>query len=643
MSAMNRVQAWMAGIPAGMDEAGKARVRAEQVFSITRATPVMMVASVCAASILLAAMLQDSREYWAIGWTFVVVAYSAFCYVLTVDARKRRRPLQVSAKVVTRTIWRSHVLGLLWAALPALFFLSGETSAELTIFCLCCAMMGGGAFFLSPIPGAAYAFFGPVLLASIFAVLQIDGMDRTSLISLFVGFGIALARMSQLAASGLVARLQSEIAAERKSGVDSATGLSNLDHFAGEVDVALQRVARFGEGFALVDLRFEPPAADEVEEAGADELVRTLARRLVDLAERTDHVGRIGEQEFAVLLSGVTSAQEAAVAVERLIKPLALPLDLSRRGGIVRWSAGLALAPKDGAGAADIMQAAAHALATAREDADRRVCFFDRSDDAFVDERRDLETDLRRALAERQLYLEFQPIHDLGSQRISSCEALVRWKHPVRGVLSPDVLIPIAERTGLIYEIGEWIIEDACRVLARLPSDMRMAMNISAAQLRGDSVLSTLERALSELGLSARSVDIEVTESLLISRDDPAVVAIGQLAAAGFAITLDDFGTGYASLNYLGRLPLKRVKIDREFVGAMLRDPRHAAIVNAILQLSMSLGLEVTAEGVETREQLEFLAAMGCGSIQGYLISKPLSEGELLALLAGNGAMMVAA
>ena len=199
-------------------------------------------------------------------------------------------------------------------------------------------------------------------------------------------------------------------------------------------------------------------------------------------------------------------------------------------------------------------------------------------------------------------------------------------------MLGPDVFIPIAERTGLIHEIGEWIMQEACRVLARLPADVHMAVNVSAAQLRGQSVLSTLASALEGSNIANERIDIEVTESVLIAHDDPALHVVSALADAGFSITLDDFGTGYASLNYLNRMPLKRVKIDRQFTGALVSDPRQAAIVSAILQLSKSLGLEVTAEGVETIAQLDLLRSLGCDAVQGYLVARPLSEGNLLDL-----------
>ena len=589
---------------------------------------------------MLAAMRGVPHENWVMGWGFVVCSVSAYCYVRTLKARARPRPLQANEGEIVVAIRRALLLGVLWSLPPLMFLLDGEGPGHLTLFCLLCGMMGGGAFFLSSIPGAAVAFFSPVLLASIFAALHIDETDQWSFVALFGVFGAALASMSYRHAGQMIASLDKMIEEQRRSGRDPLTGLANRDMFARELSVAFQRLTRFGEKFALLHLHVD---CGETQTAANDDIVVALAGRLSRLVEQTDVVGIFGPCEFGVILSGVGCAEEAAAIAERLSKALSLPLQLNDREYSLQWTAGLALAPKNGASVVELMRAAARASVSARDTAGADMRFCDAADGDLVEDRRQIAADLRNAIAQRQMYLEFQPICDVRSGRISSCEALVRWNHPVRGAVSPDIFIPIAERTGLIHEIGEWIVEEACRVLSNMPEDMHMAVNISAAQLRGDSVLSTLMHALAGSGVANDRIDIEVTESLLIARDDPALKVIAQLAEAGFSITLDDFGTGYASLNYLGRLPLKRVKIDREFTREMMIDERHTAIVNAILQLSKALGLEVTAEGVETRAQYEILRAIGCDSMQGYLLSRPVSEQELLALVTRREPLMAAA
>ena len=642
MPSIETLRNWMTGAPAGMDDVGRAHIRAEQAYAIAHATPIMMVASVCAACVFLASMLQNVAETWTIGWAFLICVYSAYCYVLTLDARKRSRQAHVTRRAIANTIVRAFVLGALWASLPVGHSLFGQGEGQLVVFCLTCLMMGAGAFFFSAIPGATYAFLAPILSGAIFAIVEIEGADHAPLVSLFVVYAIALTRMAQLQAARLIARLQDEIEAERLSGRDPATGLPNRDSFAQELGVAFQRLARFGEKFAVASLSFDR-IDQELETSADDALVVALANHLVDLVDRTDYVGCTAEREFSVILAGVGCAQEAGAAVERLARALALPLVARGEDNELCQAAGIALAPKDGQSVADLMRALAQALDASRQEKTPTICFFDPADEAFVQERRGLEEDLRYAVAERQLHLEFQPIMDLATNRIASCEALVRWRHPERGLLSPDIFIPIAERTGLIHEIGEWIIHEACRVLALLPSDVRMAMNISATQLRGDCVLATLWDAMATADVDYDRVEIEVTESLLIAHDDPALSVVTSLAEAGFAITLDDFGTGYASLNYLNRLPLSRVKIDRQFVSSMITDQRQSAIVGSILSLSKALGMQVTAEGVETREQIALLTAVGCDCAQGYHISKPLPEAELLELFAADREAVAAA
>ena len=637
-----RLRNWLTGAPGGADEMALAHIRAEQSHALTHSTPLMMVLSVCAACVLLASMLQQSQEQWAIGWTFMVCVYSAYCYVLTLDARKRRRHAHVTRRAIFNAVMRAFVLGALWAALPVGYVFSDLNTGELVVFCLTCLMMGAGAFFLSPVPGAAYAFVAPMVAGAIASVLAIEGADHVALVALFLVYGIALARVAHLYAARLVERLQGEIDAERASGRDPATGLPNRESFAQELGVAFQRLERFGEKFAVASISFER-LGEEVGTSADDVLVAALANHLVDLVDQTDFVGCTSEREFSIILAGVHCAQEAAGAVERLVKALALPSAARGEEFELFWAAGVALASKDGESVDALMRAVASALKAGQADADHPVRFFDSLDESVVSERRQLEADLRQAVENGELRLEFQPILDVKTNRIASCETLVRWVHPTRGLVTPDVFIPIAERTGLIHEIGEWIMRESCRVLALLPSDVHMAMNVSAAQLRGQSVFETLREALADSGVDNRRIDIEVTESLLIARDDPALTVISALADQGYSITLDDFGTGYASLNYLNRMPLTRVKIDRQFVAAMATDPRQAAIVAAILGLSKSLGLEVTAEGVETHEQVALLRAVGCDCVQGYLVSRPLPERELLALFAGGARSMAAA
>ncbi|MCB1543510.1 MAG: EAL domain-containing protein, partial [Rhodoblastus sp.] len=269
--------------------------------------------------------------------------------------------------------------------------------------------------------------------------------------------------------------------------------------------------------------------------------------------------------------------------------------------------------------------------------------FFDQKHAQAVQERRDLEADLRAAIERSELELALQPIVEIATGRIIGCEALARWRHPTRGSISPDEFIPMAERTGLIHELGMWIVRDACRVAKLMPEDAPVSVNVSVAQLRSASMTMEMLAIIEEFGLTPDRIEIEITESLLITRDDPAIDTAHELSRAGFPIALDDFGTGYASLNYLRKLPLNRVKIDREFTRDSIDHPDCAAIIISVVQLARTLGLDVTAEGVETEEQLAFLRSIGCGAAQGYLISRPVAETELANLFAQETSKVLAA
>ena len=269
--------------------------------------------------------------------------------------------------------------------------------------------------------------------------------------------------------------------------------------------------------------------------------------------------------------------------------------------------------------------------------------FFDEKHAQAVQERRDLEADLRAAIEHNELEVALQPIVQITTGRIIGCEALARWRHPTRGPISPDEFIPMAERTGLIHELGMWIVRDACRLAALMPPDAPISVNVSVAQLRNAAMTAEMLATIAEFGLTPDRIEIEITESLLITRDDPAIDTARELSKAGFPIALDDFGTGYSSLNYLRKLPLNRVKIDKEFTRDSVEHADCAAIVVSVVQLARTLGLEVTAEGVETEAQLAFLKSIGCGAAQGYLISRPVAEKDLPALFMRDAARELAA
>ncbi|MFV0281683.1 MAG: putative bifunctional diguanylate cyclase/phosphodiesterase, partial [Rhodoblastus sp.] len=349
---------------------------------------------------------------------------------------------------------------------------------------------------------------------------------------------------------------------------------------------------------------------------------------------KTDFVARLGGDRFAVALIDVGGPVPVMTFIERLSRAFEDPFSAAGLSQKITLSIGIALAPADGLDAKGLIEKADNALYQAKFAGGGTSRFFDGKHAQAVQERRTLEADLRAAIARNELDIALQPIVQIATGRIVGCEALARWRHPVRGPIAPDEFIPMAERTGLIYELGMWIVRGACRLAAAMPPGAPISVNASIAQLRNPDMPADMLKIVGEFGLTPDRIEIEITESLLMTRDDPAIDTARALSDAGFQIALDDFGTGYASLNYLRKLPLNRVKIDKEFTRDAIDHPDCAAIIVSVVQLARALRLEVTAEGVETEEQLAFLKSIGCGEAQGFLISRPVSESEMMTLFA---------
>jgi EAL domain-containing protein (putative c-di-GMP-specific phosphodiesterase class I) len=262
-----------------------------------------------------------------------------------------------------------------------------------------------------------------------------------------------------------------------------------------------------------------------------------------------------------------------------------------------------------------------------------RICFFEASDDKAARDRRALQRDLEGAIDRDELFLVYQPFLDVRKNRITGFEALLRWQHPARGLIPPSEFIPIAEETGLIHPIGEWVVRRACETLSDWPDDIRMAVNFSAAQFHNASILQTIVQALAQAKVSPSRLEIEITESMLISKYGSASSILNSLLQLGVTVALDDFGTGYSSLTYLRKLPFSRIKIDQSFIRDMLAQPDCAAIVKSVIGLAQELRIGVVAEGVETADELEYLRQAKCDEVQGYLIGRPVSADEISALL----------
>jgi predicted signal transduction protein with EAL and GGDEF domain len=335
-----------------------------------------------------------------------------------------------------------------------------------------------------------------------------------------------------------------------------------------------------------------------------------------------------------VQVSAANSPDVGALAA-RLIEVVGAPYDLDGHQVIVGASIGISLAPSDGSKPDVLMKNADLALYRAKADGGGAYRFFEAAMDARMQTRRALELDLRKAIMNGEFELYYQPIVDIKTKQITSCEALIRWHHPERGLVEPADFISIAEETGLIVPLGEWVIRQACARAAGWPPHVTVAVNLSPAQFKSRNLLPTIVSALAASGLPAERFELEITETVLLDDNDGAFAILHRLRTLGIGIVMDDFGTGYSSLGYLRSFPFDKIKIDQSFIHDLPMKEDSIAIIRAVVGLSSSMGITTTAEGVETKEQLARLTSEGCDEVQGFLFSRPRPAAEIEKLLTG--------
>jgi diguanylate cyclase (GGDEF)-like protein len=415
---------------------------------------------------------------------------------------------------------------------------------------------------------------------------------------------------------------------------DALTDLPNRAVLQEEM-LRLGRHIERGETVAVlcIDLDHFKDVNDTLGHAVGDQVLIEAARRLNACARDSDLVIRLGGDEFAVIASGLEDPRTAAVLAERMIKSIAQPMAIEGSLLLVGASVGIAFAPGDGSNSETLLKNADMALYRAKGEGRGTYHFFERGMDEALQNRRLLEQGLKVALAQGELRLMYQPLLALATNKICCFEALLRWDHPTRGVVSPAEFIPVAEESGLIGNIGEWVLREACRTAASWPAPIRVAVNLSVAQFRNRNLVDQVIGALAEAGLPAERLELEVTESLLLAETDQTLEMLHQLRAQGVRISMDDFGTGYSSLSYLRAFPFDKLKIDRSFIADLKPGGESTAIVRAIIGLGQSLGMSTTAEGVETEAQLDLVREQGCNEVQGFLFSPALQASSVLPLL----------
>jgi diguanylate cyclase (GGDEF)-like protein len=420
---------------------------------------------------------------------------------------------------------------------------------------------------------------------------------------------------------------------------DPLCGLPNRNYFGERLEEVLREVRNGAPSAAVfyIDLDHFKDVNDTLGHPVGDELIRNVTARLSGLLRTEDLVSRLGGDEFAVIITGGADTASLQRTAERIISTICAPYSINSHNILIGASIGIAIIDRKSDGeAADVMRYADMALYRAKNEGRYRACIYDAAMDADLSERKQLERDLRDAISTDQLRLVYQPIVNGSGDTILAVEALSRWSHPTRGDIEPARFIPIAEHSGLIIELGEWVLRRACTEAKSWPG-IAVSVNVSPLQFRRPDFVDTVERILTETDFDPACLELELTESTLLGNVDSAEVAMHRLKALGCRLALDDFGTGYSSLAYLRRFPFDKLKIDKSFVRSLERSPDAAAIVHAIVGLGRGLGMKVTAEGVETAEQQLFLRAAGVHSMQGYRFGRPGSPNLISTRLAIPG------
>jgi len=358
-------------------------------------------------------------------------------------------------------------------------------------------------------------------------------------------------------------------------------------------------------------------------------LLKSVAVSLGRCVKETGFVARLGGDEFAVVQTAIEDQQEVSDLVARIYRSIREPYDCLGHQVTTDASIGIALAPQHGSDLDQLLKNADLAMYAAKAAGRRTARFFEPEMEARVKARRILEMDLRQAIVDGGLEVYYQPCVSLADNRIIGCEALLRWRHPVRGMIAPSEFIPVAEETGLISELGKWVLTTACLEATTWPDHIKLAVNVSPIQFKDDTFALKVVAALAASGLSARRLELEITEAVLIRDDEAALAILHQLRAIGVRIALDDFGTGYSSLSYLQRFPFDKIKIDRCFVSDIASPNGSSSIVRAVVSIAAARNMTTTAEGVETEEQRRLLRTFGCTELQGYLFSPARSAAEI--------------
>lgn len=504
--------------------------------------------------------------------------------------------------------------------------MSGPLDAMASVALLSAAIAGlhftgMAAFVVTPLAGVSVGADSAAFTAMATAIALVA--------FLIVGAGISTHLLERKTQSDSQARLK-HIALH-----DALTEIANRRGFTAALEDECQKLRRYGRPFALllIDLDRFKPINDTLGHPVGDEVLRRVAARIKRAIRHGDFLARPGGDEFAVIAYGIGEEVDAVHMAERIVEILDRPYIVDGNVAELGASVGIALAPDHGSTADELVQRTDVALYTAKQEGKGRSCIFRHELSDALERRRLIEADLRRACMRDDFNLVYQPITDTASGRITGAEALLRWTCADRGEVSPAEFIPIAEELGLVSRIGAGVLKQACLDAAKWPDTIDLSVNISPVQLLDPRLPQLVSQALDESALDPARLELEITETALLGNDEIAMEILQQIRDLGVRISLDDFGTGYSSLSYLHRFPISRIKIDKSFVRQLPGDQNSVSIIRAISQLGRSMDMKITAEGIETQDQLDFVSQQGCDNLQGFLISHPISSTDLMNLL----------
>ncbi|MFC7702544.1 EAL domain-containing protein [Bradyrhizobium sp. GCM10028915] len=475
-----------------------------------------------------------------------------------------------------------------------------------------------------------------------FARLVADARESRTTTDIVTRFGRSIRVVNQpMQGGGWVATfeditewLEAQAKISHMARHDALTSLPNRVLFHEQLVQGLRRTGS-GDQLAVLclDLDHFKDINDSLGHPTGDALLKEVGRRLKVTVGESDTVARLGGDEFAVVQIGRSEEAAARSLAGRLVEVISAPYEIDDHQIIIGVSIGISLSPQDGDNPDELLKNADLALYRAKADGRGTYRFFETGMDARAQARRLLEMDMRAALQRDEFQPYYQPIRDVASGRVVAFEALLRWNHPQRGLIAPLSFIPLAEETGLIIQLGDFVLRSACTDAATWPDDVDVAVNLSPVQFRNPNLIASVTEALALSGLDARRLELEITESVLLQNSEATLTTLHELRAMGVRISLDDFGTGYSSLSYLRSFPFDKIKIDRSFVSELATREDSMAIIRAVTGLGRSLGIVTTAEGVENDGQLELLRREGCTQAQGYLFSKPRPASDVAIML----------